>query len=42
MTRIQTTLRGSADDIGWLVNSPEYPPAEDGTEDFLRALEQIG
>lgn len=42
VTRIQTTLRGSVDDIGWLVNNPDYPAAEDGTEDFLRALEQIG
>ncbi|KAG0629462.1 hypothetical protein M758_1G105800 [Ceratodon purpureus] len=42
VTRVQTTLRGSSEDIGWLVNSPEYPAAEDGTEDFLRALEQIG
>lgn len=42
VTRVQTTLRGSSEDIGWLVNSPDYPAAEDGTDDFLRALEQIG
>ncbi|KAG0579236.1 hypothetical protein KC19_4G084000 [Ceratodon purpureus] len=42
VTRVQTTLRGSADDIGWLANSPGYSAVKDGTEDFLKALEQIG
>lgn len=42
VTRVQTTLRGSADDIGWLANSPGYSTVKDGTEDFLKVLEQIG
>lgn len=42
VTRVQTTLRGSADDIGWLGKSPRFPPVEDGTQDFLNTLEQIG
>ncbi|KAF2604749.1 hypothetical protein F2Q70_00028854 [Brassica cretica] len=30
--RALRTVRGSADDIGWLQHDPEMPPAEDGTD----------
>ncbi|CAH9118009.1 unnamed protein product [Cuscuta europaea] len=36
--RVQRTVRGSADDIGWMQRYPEMPPVEDGT---LRCLEII-
>ncbi|KAG0616118.1 hypothetical protein M758_5G091700 [Ceratodon purpureus] len=41
VTRVQTTLRGSADDIGWLQKMPNALPVEDDTAGFLRALEII-
>lgn len=40
VARVQTTLRGSADDIGWLQKVPGLPPVEDGTERFLQHLER--
>ncbi|PWA49879.1 alpha/Beta hydrolase fold protein [Artemisia annua] len=39
--RVRRTLRGSADDIGWLQRAPELPPVEDGTERFTSILEII-
>ncbi|XP_002984672.2 uncharacterized protein LOC9644802 [Selaginella moellendorffii] len=41
MTRVQTTLRGSADDIGWLQKTPGFPPVEDGTQRFEEILGDI-
>lgn len=41
VTRVQTTLRGSADDIGWLQRIPGALPVEDGTSEFLQALDTI-
>lgn len=39
--RAQRTVRGSADDIGWLKRDPEMPPVEDGTEKFTEILDNI-
>ncbi|MCO5612088.1 hypothetical protein L7F22_066350 [Adiantum nelumboides] len=36
--RIQSTLRGSVDDIGWLQRVPEFPPVEERTERFVQLL----
>ncbi|KAH9562706.1 hypothetical protein CY35_05G086000 [Sphagnum magellanicum] len=41
VSRVQTTLRGSADDIGWLQRLPDSSPVEDCTPDFLQALDTI-
>lgn len=41
VNRVQTTLRGSADDIGWLQKMPNALPVEDDTAGFLKALEII-
>ncbi|GKV53056.1 hypothetical protein SLEP1_g59604, partial [Rubroshorea leprosula] len=38
--RTQRTVRGSADDIGWLQCDPEMPP-EDGTERFMEILNNV-
>ncbi|BBG97272.1 alpha/beta-Hydrolases superfamily protein [Prunus dulcis] len=35
------TVRGSADDIGWLQRDPTMPPVEDGTERFMEILGDI-
>uniref|UniRef100_M4CKZ4 Uncharacterized protein n=1 Tax=Brassica campestris TaxID=3711 RepID=M4CKZ4_BRACM len=40
--RARRTVRGSADDIGWLQRDPEMPPVEDGTDRFNKILEDIG
>ncbi|KAF3441883.1 hypothetical protein FNV43_RR15798 [Rhamnella rubrinervis] len=40
-TRLQKTLRGSSDDIGWLQHTPGMPPVEDGTARFLELLAEI-
>ncbi|XP_010544590.1 PREDICTED: uncharacterized protein LOC104817202 [Tarenaya hassleriana] len=40
--RARRTIRGSADDIGWLQRDPEMPPVEDGTERFNKILDDIG
>ncbi|KAI4379398.1 hypothetical protein MLD38_005702 [Melastoma candidum] len=40
-SRIQTTLRGSSDDIGWLQRTAGMTPIEDGTARFLEILEAI-
>ncbi|KAK7277103.1 hypothetical protein RIF29_18253 [Crotalaria pallida] len=39
--RARRTVRGSADDIGWLQRAPGMPPVEDGTERFLEILDSI-
>ncbi|KAK9002334.1 hypothetical protein V6N11_025018 [Hibiscus sabdariffa] len=39
--RAQRTVRGSADDIGWLKRDPEMPPVEDATEKFTEILDNI-
>ena len=39
--RARRTVRGSADDIGWLKHDPEMPSVEDGTERFIEILDNI-
>ncbi|XP_078433013.1 uncharacterized protein LOC144704459 [Wolffia australiana] len=39
--RARNTVRGSADDIGWLQRAKEMPPIEDGTQRFLELLEMV-
>ncbi|XVF33572.1 hypothetical protein REPUB_Repub17cG0179900 [Reevesia pubescens] len=39
--RARRTVRGSADDIGWLKRDPEMPPVQDGTERFMEILDNI-
>ncbi|XP_061338846.1 uncharacterized protein LOC133285606 [Gastrolobium bilobum] len=39
--RARRTVRGSADDIGWLQRAPGMPPVEEGTERFLEILDSI-
>ncbi|GFP80929.1 hypothetical protein PHJA_000236200 [Phtheirospermum japonicum] len=39
--RVRKTVRGSADDIGWLQRDPDMPPVEDGTERFIEILDDI-
>ena len=39
--RARRTVRGSADDIGWLQRAPEMPPVEDGTERFMEVIDDI-
>ncbi|XP_021280128.1 uncharacterized protein LOC110413589 isoform X2 [Herrania umbratica] len=39
--RARRTVRGSADDIGWLKCDPEMPSVEDGTEGFTEILDNI-
>ncbi|XP_057828524.1 uncharacterized protein LOC131039702 isoform X6 [Cryptomeria japonica] len=41
VARVQTTLRGSSRDIGWLQRAPGMPPVEDGTNKFKELLERI-
>lgn len=41
MSRVQRTLHGSSDDIGWLQYNPDMAPVEDGTSRFLEILEAI-
>lgn len=41
ISRLQKTLRGSSDDIGWLKHTPGMPPVEDGTTRFLELLAEI-
>ncbi|KAK9742767.1 hypothetical protein RND81_03G196100 [Saponaria officinalis] len=42
VNRARRTVRGSADDIGWLQRDPAMPPVEDGTERFTEILDSIG
>lgn len=39
--RARKTVRGSADDIGWLQRAPGMPPVEDGTERFMEIIDDI-
>lgn len=39
--RARKTVRGSADDIGWLQSDPDMPPVEDGTQRFNDIIESI-
>lgn len=39
--RAKKTVRGSADDIGWLQRDPQMPPVEDGTERFMEIIGDI-
>ncbi|KAK6162593.1 hypothetical protein DH2020_002434 [Rehmannia glutinosa] len=39
--RVRRTVRGSADDIGWLQRASDLPPVEDGTERFTEILDDI-
>ncbi|KAG2669254.1 hypothetical protein I3760_14G026100 [Carya illinoinensis] len=39
--RARRTVRGSADDIGWLQRASGMPPVEDGTERFIEILDNI-
>lgn len=39
--RVRKTVRGSADDIGWLQRAADMPPVEDGTERFVEILDDI-
>ncbi|KAL3744913.1 hypothetical protein ACJRO7_014079 [Eucalyptus globulus] len=41
ISRVQRTLHGSSDDIGWLQYDPDMAPVEDGTSRFLEILEAI-
>ncbi|EOY30691.1 Alpha/beta-Hydrolases superfamily protein [Theobroma cacao] len=40
-SRMQRTLRGSSDDIGWLQRNPGMAPVENGTARFLELLQAI-
>ncbi|KAK4411219.1 hypothetical protein Sango_0194900 [Sesamum angolense] len=39
--RVRRTVRGSADDIGWLQQAVDMPPVEDGTARFMEILDDI-
>ncbi|XP_011089915.1 uncharacterized protein LOC105170699 isoform X3 [Sesamum indicum] len=39
--RVRRTVRGSADDIGWLQQAVDMPPVEDGTGRFMEILDDI-
>ncbi|KAL3814983.1 hypothetical protein ACJIZ3_016251 [Penstemon smallii] len=39
--RVRKTVRGSAEDIGWLQRAADMPPVEDGTERFTEILGDI-
>ncbi|CAA0820390.1 alpha/beta-Hydrolases superfamily protein [Striga hermonthica] len=39
--RVRKTVRGSADDIGWLQRDPSMPPVEEGTGRFTEILDDI-
>ncbi|XP_043717185.1 uncharacterized protein LOC122665174 isoform X2 [Telopea speciosissima] len=41
VSRARRTVRGSADDVGWLQRAPGMPPVEDGTQRFTELLEDI-
>ncbi|MQM19058.1 hypothetical protein Taro_052059 [Colocasia esculenta] len=41
ITRTRKTVRGSADDIGWLQHVAGLPPVEDGTKRFMELLDNI-
>ncbi|EEF50295.1 conserved hypothetical protein [Ricinus communis] len=39
--RARRTVRGSADDIGWMERASQLPSVEDGTERFMEILDNI-
>lgn len=39
--RARKTVRGSADDIGWLQRTQGLPAAEDGTTRFMEILDSV-
>lgn len=39
--RVRKTVRGSADDIGWMQHDPHMPSVKDGTEKFIEILDDI-
>lgn len=39
--RVRRTVRGSADDIGWLQHASHMPPVEDQTDRFVEILDDI-
>ncbi|KAJ7287928.1 hypothetical protein O6H91_Y314600 [Diphasiastrum complanatum] len=39
--RVQKTIQGSGDDIGWLQRTTDVLPIEDGTDRFFRLLQRI-
>ena len=39
--RARRTVRGSADDIGWIERAPGMPPVEDGTDRFMEIIDEI-
>ncbi|KAL3537047.1 hypothetical protein ACH5RR_000413 [Cinchona calisaya] len=39
--RVRRTVRGSADDIGWMQRASDLLPVEDGTERFVEILDDI-
>lgn len=41
ISRVRKTLNGSSGDIGWLQDTPGFPPVEDGTARFRELLENI-
>lgn len=41
ISRVRKTVRGSADDIGWLQKASGMPPVEDGTKRFKELLDNI-
>eukprot|EP00897_Mesotaenium_endlicherianum_P002673 jgi/Mesen1/2433/ME000157S01573 len=41
VSRVQTTIRGSSQDIGWLQRESSLPPVEDGTDRFIALLGRI-
>lgn len=41
ISRAQRTVRGSAEDIGWLQRAAGMPPIKDGTERFTELLDHI-
>ena len=40
--RVQYTLRGSADDIGWLQRVCDFPAVDDRTDRFVQLLGLVG
>lgn len=41
VNRARKTIRGSAEDIGWLQREPGMPPIEDGTKRYAELLDNI-
>lgn len=39
--RARRTVRGSADDIGWIERAPGMSPVDDGTVRFMEIIDEI-